>query len=106
MNLTKQFDEEYEKSHWYWYNPFPSSTSTFTVANIKNLHLTATNLSQVLFDTSRVESITVDNNSSFDILWKLKNPFQIVDPNDKEWGLGPGDPLKHCSDTKINQCLL
>ena len=28
-------------------NPFPSSTSTFTIANMKNLRLSATNLSQV-----------------------------------------------------------
>ena len=63
---------------------------------MKNLRVSATNLSQVLFDTSIVESIIVENNTSFEALWKLTNPYQIVYPTSD---LGPGEPLRHCSDT-------
>ena len=75
-----KFDEKYEKYGSYFRDPFPSSTSTFTIATMNNLHLSATDLSQVLLDTSRVKTITVENNSSFDVLWKLKNPYQIIRP--------------------------
>ena len=90
-----KFDENRTK---YWGNPFPSSTSTFTISNLKNLHLSATNFSQVLFDTGRVERIVVENNSSLYnvsdyVLWKLESLYDVKK--------GQGAPFKYCNDTKL-----